>query len=87
VNGKTTPPIANSADGLLAPALARQLGSLRGGMVEAAEKAPLPARFSAVPHPDRPAMVVVDELTGRSSTVPLYAYGAVRAALTDLVEP
>lgn len=77
-------PIAISGDERLNPALAAQVGSLRGGMVEAAERFALPARFSAVPHPDRPAMVLVDEQTGRSTIVSLYAYGAVRETLTAL---
>jgi hypothetical protein len=77
-------PVATSGDSRLDPELARQLGSMRGGMVAAAEAQPMPPRFSAVPHPDRPAMVVVDEETGRSTTVGLYAYGATRQALQDL---
>ena len=73
-----------SGDDALNPTLAAELGGLRGGMLAAAEARPLPARFSAVPHPDRAAMVVVDEQTGRSTTVGLFAYGALREALTDL---
>ena len=76
--------IATSADARLNPELASQLGSLRGGMVEAAERQGMPTRFSAVPHPDSPAMVIVDEETGRSTTVGLHAYGAARRMLGDL---
>ena len=78
------PTLRVSSDNRLNPALAAEVGGLRGGMLAAAEARPLPARFSAVPHPDRPAMVVVDEQTGRSTTVGLFAYGALREALTDL---
>lgn len=77
-------PISTSGDARLNPDLALQLAGLRGGMVAAAEREPMPERFSAVPHPDRPAMVIVDENTGRSTTVGLYAYAETRRVLREL---
>lgn len=81
---KRTPPIFNSMDAGKSAGLAHLLASGRGLMVDAAERQAMPDRFSAIPHPDRPAMIIVDEQTGRSTTVPLHAYGATRAAITAL---
>lgn len=66
------------------PEWQRRIGEMRGGMVGAAERHPMPDRFSAVPDPDSPAMIICDEATGRSHSVGLYAYGAVREALQAL---
>ncbi|APZ81825.1 hypothetical protein vBEliSR6L_60 [Erythrobacter phage vB_EliS_R6L] len=64
---------------------ARQIiGEMRGNMVAVAEEQPLPDRFSAVPCPKGPAMIICDEETGRSTRVGLYAYRATREALADL---
>lgn len=76
--------INNSNDDRMSPAARKAIGESRGNMVDQAEKQPLPDRFSAIPHPDRPAMIICDEQTGRSATVGLYAYRATREALNDL---
>lgn len=60
------------------------MGESRGDMLVAAETQPMPDRFSAVPCPNSPAMIICDEQTGRSTSVGLYAYRATRAALQDL---
>lgn len=80
-----TSTMAISGDAGLNPELASEVGSLRGGMVAAAERFAMPERFSATPHPDRPAMIVVDGQTGRSTTISLYAYGSFRQGLTELL--
>lgn len=77
-------PISLTGDDHLNHELSANLANMRGGMVQAAETREMPRRFSAVPHPDRAAMVIVDEETGRSTTVGLYAYGATRDALQEL---
>lgn len=69
------------------PEARRIMGEMRGTMVEAAERFPMPDRFSAVPCPQSPAMIICDEQTGRSARVSLYAYSAVREALTALMGP
>lgn len=76
--------INNSNDAYLSPYAQQAIGEARGNMVDVAESAALPDRFSAIPHPDRPAMIICDETTGRSTTVGLYAYRATREALNDL---
>jgi len=73
-----------SSDDSLNPALADEVASLRGTMLDAAETAPLSDRYLTRPHPDRAAMVLTDRVTGRTTTVGLYAYSEVREALTDL---
>lgn len=65
-------------------ALAEELGGLRGSMLAAAEGREMPARFSAEPHGERPAMIITDSETGRQTMVPLFAYGDVRRTLTEL---
>lgn len=79
-----TPQINCALDDGCSPYARRAIGELRGSMVVAAEGHPMPDRFSAVPDPDSPAMVICDEATGRSTVVGLYAYGAVREALHNL---
>lgn len=78
------PRINCALDARLSEPARREIGEARGSMVDAAERLPLPSQFSAVPCPEGPAMIVCDEVTGRSARVSLYAYGAVRTALTDL---
>lgn len=73
-----------SSDKNLNPRLAKQIGSLRGCMVGAAEKNKLPKRFKVTPHPDHPRMIIKDTTSGRETIVPLFAYGAVREALMEL---
>jgi hypothetical protein len=58
--------------------------ALSKSIVTAAEVTPLTDRFGVVEHATRPAMIVVDRMTGKATTVSLYAYGAVREALTEL---
>ena len=71
-------------DANLHPKLRAEVGELRGAMVEASEKVPLPKRFKVLPMLSSPSMVIVDKLTKRSTQVPLYAYGAVRKVLAEL---
>ena len=73
-----------STDADLTPALASEVGGLRGLIADTALEQPMPDRFTAKPHADRPAMIVTDSETGRSTTVGLYAYRAVRESLQDL---
>lgn len=73
-----------SLDNRKNPELKRQMGELRGDMVTAAEARTLPDRFTVEPHPHLPQMIVHDTETGRSSTVPLFAYSNVRTTLNDL---
>lgn len=80
----SAPRINCSLDDDRSPEARRIMGEARGQMVAVAESAALPDRFSAVPHPDRPAMIICDEQTGRSTTVGLFAYRAAREALNDL---
>jgi hypothetical protein len=76
--------IATRDDARLNPELREQTQTLRGEMADAAERQPMPPRFSAESDPNRPAMIITDAQTGRQTTVPLFAYGEVRAALTEL---
>ena len=64
--------------------LREEVQGLRGGIKAQAEKHELPAWFEATPHPDRPAMIIEDTMSGKSTIVPLFAYGEVRKVLTDL---
>lgn len=73
-----------TTDAGLNPKLANEVQGLRGMMLGAATKNPLPDRFVVEPHASRPAMIITDTVTGKTSTVPLFAYGEVRATLTDL---
>ena len=76
--------INNSNDDHLSPQARKLIGTMRGDMVERADGQPMPDRFTAIPHPGRPAMIICDEQSGRSTTVGLYAYRAMREALNDL---
>ncbi len=73
-----------SSDDSLNPALRKEVQNLRGGILGAAASVPLPSRFVAVPNGDQPGVTITDTMTKRSVTVPLYAYSAVREALTGL---
>lgn len=73
-----------STDARMNPELKEEVQGLRGSMLGQAEKHEIPERFTVVPHPDRPALIITDSTTGRSTTVPLFAYGAIREALGDL---
>lgn len=54
------------------------------GMVSAAEKSPIPARFKARSIEGKAQMIVLDTETGKEATVSLCHYIGVRKALTDL---
>lgn len=43
-------------------------------------------RFVAVNPTDKPEMIITDTSTWKTTTVPLYAYGNVMKALTELFE-
>jgi hypothetical protein len=64
--------------------LASQVAGVRGAIFETAEQSPMPNRFDAVPHPDRPAMIITDIVTGKAAIVPLFAYRAARDVLFAL---
>jgi len=84
VENMKTQPLYISTDKQSNTQLAAQLAGVRGGMVAAAEAAPMPVRFDAVPHPDQRAMIITDIETGRSSTVALCHYRGVRETLSAL---
>lgn len=73
-----------SSDAQLNHELQAELGSLRGGVVAAAERLSIPERFTFEPHPDRPAMILKDKQTKRTSVVRLCHYLGVRETLADL---
>ena len=73
-----------TADSKMHPELKKQVQTLCGGMVGAAEKYHLPERFNAEPDQEKPTFTITDSLTGRSTTVGLCNYGGVRQALHDL---
>lgn len=58
--------------------------SLRGGIVGAAEKNPLPARFEVEYSATHPRVIISDKQTGRKVEVPLFGYGVVREVLNTL---
>ena len=64
--------------------LQMQMGSLRGCLVDTANKLPLPSRFTVDKCNDTPDMSITDTISGKVAIVPIYAYGAVRRALNDL---
>ena len=76
-----------SADTQHGAEAAAELGRMRGGMVGAAEKKSLPERFMTVEHAHRPAVIIHDTETGRSSTVSLCDYYGARKLLGDLFGP
>lgn len=71
-------------DDTKSPALAAELQAVRGGMVGAAEKNPLPARFTVTPRTDRPCLTIRDTETGRETTIGLCDYYGARKVLGDL---
>lgn len=73
-----------SNDERLNPVLKDQVQGLRGAMVDQAEKNQLPERFTVKQHKDLPRMIIEDQETGRSTEVPLFAYGEVRRTLSEL---
>lgn len=75
------------SDARLNPALREDLQGVRSLLHEAAEQQPLPLRFTTENDPNRPAVIITDKTTGRQTTVPLFAYLEVRAALTELFAP
>lgn len=79
-----TSPLHISSDKRLNPALANELGGLRGGMAAAADAVQIPDRFDCHPHPDKPAMVITDMQTGRQVEVTLGGYRAARTVLAGL---
>jgi hypothetical protein len=69
-----------STDEKLNPRLRGHVQTLRGSMVEALNKNPLPQRFTQTEHPDQPAVIIKDSVTGRELTVGLCdAHGARKA--------
>lgn len=76
-------PLATEGDRWLAPALARRLGEVRGGMMAVAEAHPLPPGLVARPT-RHPRIEIAHLATGRTMQVGLFAYGAVRKALAEL---
>jgi hypothetical protein len=73
-----------TADASLHPVLQGDLAALRGGMLGAAEKHPLPSRFTVRPDADAPRILVADTQTGRTSLIGLCDYYGVRQLLHDL---
>ena len=62
-----------------------EVDGIQGCIKGAANKNPMPERFTAVSHPDgTPAMLLTDTVTGRTTSVSLYGYGPVRQTLNDL---
>ena len=66
------------------PALRADISEVRGSIIDAAEKIPMPARFTVAPSLHSPSVIVTDSETGRSVQVPLFGYGVVRETLTGL---
>lgn len=64
--------------------LKKQVSTLRGGIVEQANKQDLPSRFQVEAHKDLPKMIVTDKETDRCVEVPLFSYGEVRRVLNSL---
>jgi hypothetical protein len=64
--------------------IADEIQPLQSSILDAAERHPVPDRFVITPAASMPRMHILDMVTGRSSQVPLYAYGEVRRVLADL---
>jgi hypothetical protein len=73
-----------SSDESLNRPLKEDVTTLRGGIVDQAEKVELPSRFAVEPHKDLPRMIITDTETDKSIEVPLFAYGEVRKVLSSL---
>ena len=71
-------------DRIMEPALREEVIGLRGSIVAAARRTPLPDRFTERPHGERPAWIITDQETGREATVPLFAYAPARELLAAL---
>lgn len=61
-----------------------QVEEVRGGIAATAEKTPLPERFVTMEDGDLPSVTIVDTETGKSVSVPLFAYREVRDILNQL---
>src|SRR5690606_35012913 len=75
-----------STDSELNTQLKEEVSTLRGGIMDQADKNKLPARFTVEPHNDSPRMIITDTETSRSVEVPLFSYGEVRKVLNTLFE-
>ncbi|QST02469.1 hypothetical protein IMZ31_23760 (plasmid) [Pontibacillus sp. ALD_SL1] len=73
-----------SSDKKANSALQEELGELRGGIVDQANRQAMPARFKVKAHKDAPRMILTDTETDRTVEVPLFAYREVRKALHGL---
>jgi hypothetical protein len=62
--------------------LRREIQGIQQSIANAAEAAPLPARFTVTPLEGQPQVRIVDQETGRSQLVPLFAYRVVREVLS-----
>lgn len=70
---------ARAGDEKMNPELRAEVQGLRGSIVTQAEKTPLPSRFTSEPDPGRPAMIITDTASGRSTSVGLCDYfGAIQ---------
>lgn len=81
---KKIEPFNTSMDASHSESGAAILGQMRGSMVAAAESVRLPERFLVTQHAHRPAMIISDLETGRSSTVALCDYRGALELLSDL---
>lgn len=81
---KTKPMLYKSTDKHLNPRLADEVAGVRGALSQAAERVPIPRRFEVVDHPDRPAVIIVDTVTGRSVEMGLCDYYGARVLLATL---
>jgi hypothetical protein len=74
---------AIESDNVLNDALKEEVQTLRGDIMDCAEKKnPLPEGFEAVPCKNDPSVMI--KYNGRESQVPIFAYGEVRQTLNDL---
>lgn len=78
-----------STDTRMNPALREEITGLRGGMLAAmrASTPGTPARFTEAQHPDRPAIVITDTVTGAAVTVGLCDYRGARQVLAGFLAP
>src|SRR5208282_3484153 len=60
------------------PQAQEEITGLRAAMLAAAEITDLPARFAVEQQPGQPRLIIRDQVSGRHTLVPLFAYGAVR---------
>jgi hypothetical protein len=71
-------------DQKFSPENQRKIGRIRGGMVDAAERNPLPARFVVRQHEFKPHVIILDRETGQEASVALCDYYGARKLLNDL---